>query len=45
MNRDPRAVLLAGRLGTGKTALAVEAYTVLAEAGFAAAVLDLDRLA
>ena len=45
MNGDPRAVLLVGGVGVGKTALAVETYTVLAEAGFAVAALDLDRLA
>lgn len=42
---DERAVLLIGGLGVGKSALAREAFALLAERGEPAAVVDLDHLA
>ena len=42
---EPRGVLLTGRLGAGKSTLAIETFAVLAEADLPAAALDLDWLA
>jgi adenylylsulfate kinase-like enzyme len=42
---EPRGVLFTGRLGAGKSTLAIDTFAVLAEAEPPAAALDLDWLA